>query len=138
MFTSRFARTAGICASAAAMVFASAYPAAADGDVTAFSNRGIKIAEGTMTHIDDGDVFKICDTLVDGRGVYGALFYNSYYNFDGYQRVMTINDGGDAGCDTKGHDIGNTGSYTMVICPGEYPTNAYQTYPCTASGEFNE
>ncbi|MEU9237093.1 hypothetical protein [Streptomyces subrutilus] len=140
MFTSKFARTAGVCASSAAMVFASAYPAAADDDFTAFSDRSISFKRGTMTHIDDGDVFKICDTNSDGQGVYGALFFNNYYNFEGYQRVMTLNDGGDGGCDTKGHDITNAGSYTMVICWGEYPTNAYQISAgkCTHSGEFNE
>ncbi|MFE5853470.1 hypothetical protein ACFQ61_09680 [Streptomyces sp. NPDC056500] len=53
---------------------------------------------------------------------------------------MTLNDGGDSGCDKTGYDIGNSGTYTMVICPDKYPTRPYQGVAdgCEHSGEFNE
>lgn len=108
-------------------------------DVATLSNRTVEVSGGTLTHIDDGDVFRICDTWKDGRAVYGAVFYNSYVYPDGYKRTKTLNDGGDAGCDKKAYDISNSGTYTIVICEGKYPTSAYQSgASCTHSGEFNE
>lgn len=95
-----------------------------------------------MTFIDDGDVFKICDDMADGKGVYGSVFYNSYITTSGYERVMTVSDGGDSGCDKKGYNIGNSGVYTFVICWGEYPNGPYENpssgAPCNGTGEFNE
>lgn len=135
MFKSKFARTAAGAAGAAAMVIAAASPAFA-------ANKTVDIGSGYMTFIDDGDVFKICDTLADGAGVYGAVFYNSYLTTSGYERVMTVSDGGDSRCNSKGYNIGNSGDYTFVICVGKYPTNPIQSAvtgePCSHSGEFNE
>ncbi|MFF4505444.1 hypothetical protein [Streptomyces sp. NPDC001401] len=135
MFNSKLTRTAAGAVGAAAMIVATASPAFA-------ANKTVDIGHGYMTFIDDGDVFKICDTEADGKGVYGAVFYNSYFTTSGYERVMTVSDGGDSGCDSKGYNIGNSGSYTFVICWGKYPTSAFMDptmgEPCNDSGEFNE
>ncbi|MET9520894.1 hypothetical protein [Streptomyces coeruleorubidus] len=134
MLKSKFARMAAGAAGAAAMVVATASPAFA-------ANMRVETIRGYMTFTDDGDVFKLCDTLADGKGVYGAVFYNSYIATDGYQRVMTMSDGGDAGCGSKGHNIGNGGSYTFVMCWGRYPTGPFEnelSSPCDSTGEFNE
>jgi hypothetical protein len=142
---SRFARMAVVGASVAATLVASAHPSIAleGGKAGTRSNATISISEGSLKFIDDGDIFEICDTQADGDGVYGALYYNSYVYTDGYQRVMTLNDGGDAGCDKKGHDIGNGGTYVMTICWTRYPTGPFETSStsggkCTHSAEFNE
>ncbi|MFF9626558.1 hypothetical protein [Streptomyces griseosporeus] len=142
---SGLARMAAIGASAAAMLFASAHPSIAleSGEIGTLSNKTISVNGGTLRFIDDGDVFEICDTQADGYGVYGALYYNSYVTPDGWQRVMSLDDGGDAGCDKKGYNIGNGGSYVMTLCwtrpprsPFEVPTTSGGL--CTNSGEFNE
>ncbi|MFC7218838.1 hypothetical protein ACFQLX_11750 [Streptomyces polyrhachis] len=143
---SALTRTAAAGTAAIALLGASISPAAAleaGEDYATLSNKTISIVEGSMTFIDDGDVFQICDNLADGKGVYGALWYNSYIYTDGYQRVMTLSDGGDSGCDKTPHNIGNGGSYVMTICWGRYPTNPFESTvtgngPCTHSGEFNE
>ncbi|MFF4726602.1 hypothetical protein ACFY3M_14850 [Streptomyces mirabilis] len=134
MFKSKFARTAAGAAGAAALVVATASPAFA-------ANMRVETIRGYMTFTDDGDVFKVCDTLADGKGVYGAVFYNSYFTTSGYERVMTVSDGGDSGCDSKGYNIGNSGTYTFVMCWGQYPTGPFQSpldSPCDSTGEFNE
>ncbi|MFE7108582.1 hypothetical protein ACFU98_05155 [Streptomyces sp. NPDC057575] len=62
---------------------------------------------GKMTFIDDGDMFEVCDTRADGHGVEGQLV-------DDTQRVLLyVDDGGDAGCDKKGYNIGNGTQYQM-------------------------
>ncbi|MCN9241803.1 hypothetical protein NGF19_13545 [Streptomyces sp. RY43-2] len=135
MLKSKFARAAAMASGVAAMVVATASPAFA-------TNKTVDIGYGYGTFIDDGDLFKVCDTQKDGKGVYGAVFYNSYFTTSGYKRVMTVSDGGDAGCDQKGYDIGNSGTYTFVVCWGFYPTSPFMTasmgYPCSHTGEFNE
>ncbi|MFL1432180.1 MULTISPECIES: hypothetical protein [unclassified Nocardiopsis] len=135
MPASMFTRISAICAAATLTVLSAAAPAAA---AAAAADRTAEINGGRMTFIDDGDVFKICDLLKNGKGVYGAVFYNSYWDTSGYKRVMTISDGGDPGCDKKGYNIGNSGTYTFVICEGRYPTRPIVTHPCDDSGEFNE
>ncbi|MFI0449188.1 hypothetical protein [Actinomadura sp. 6N118] len=85
---------------------------------------------GTLTFIDDGDVFKICDTRADGRGVSGEVWYQPWIGDE--KIVLRINDGGDSGCDKAGHNVGNGGTYQMRLCwdgPGS---------ECIWSNEFNE
>lgn len=141
MFRSKLTRMATIGA-AATMLIASASPVMAsqkkDDVGTLDENKTVETYGGKMTFIDDGDVFKICDTDANGHGVYGALFYNSYINPNGWARVMTTEDGGDAGCDKKGYNIGNSGDYIMVICAAEYPTSILPNSACDPSGSYNE
>ncbi|MFC4336019.1 hypothetical protein [Salininema proteolyticum] len=96
------AGTAGL-----ALVGMTAAPAMA-GDKTYKTDRGY------FKFIDDGDMFKICDTKKDGHGVKGYLYLK-----DGMtgkvRKVMTIDDGGDKGCDKKGFNIGNFHQYRMVF-----------------------
>ncbi|MBJ7903474.1 hypothetical protein IF655_09190 [Streptomyces sp. DSM 110735] len=131
----KFTRSAAGAIGAAAMIVATATPAFA-------ADKTVDIGYGHMTFIDDGDVFKICDDKADGKGVYGAVFYDSYLTTSGYERVMTISDGGDSGCDSKGYNIGNSGDYTFVICWGRYPTGPFENpltgVDCNYAGEFNE
>ncbi|MFY7069427.1 hypothetical protein ACOQFV_26515 [Nocardiopsis changdeensis] len=128
---------AAVAAAVMSTGLVSAAPASA---ATAAANMTISTGSGTMQFIDDGDVFKICDTAPnDGSPVFGAVFYNSYWDTSGHKRVMTILDSSDSGCNKKGYNIGNSGVYTFVICPGEWPTSAYQnSRGCTHSREFNE
>ncbi|KND30843.1 hypothetical protein [Streptomyces acidiscabies] len=66
------------------------------------SNVGISLpnGRGTMTFIDDGDKFRVCDTRVDDHGV----------------TILTIDDGGDNGCDTKETDLIGTTPHDMILC----------------------
>ncbi|MFC9684726.1 hypothetical protein [Streptomyces sp. NPDC056948] len=64
---------------------------------------------GTMTFIDDGDMFKVCDTKADGHGVSGRLIDNNY------NEKLYITDGGDSNCGKKGYDVGQSGSYQMQL-----------------------
>ncbi|WP_393058966.1 hypothetical protein [Streptomyces sp. LN549] len=75
------------------------------------SNKTISLpgGQGTMTFIDDGDVFQVCDTKADGHGVAGRLIDNTY------NEKIYIDDGGDAGCDKKGYDVGQSGSFQMQL-----------------------
>ncbi|MFD7127343.1 MULTISPECIES: hypothetical protein [Streptomyces] len=100
MLGSKLARAVAVAATAVTVLSASAYPAVAleEDGVGVLGNKTLDIGSGTMTFIDDGDVFKICDTVKDGEGVYGALFYNSYVKPNGWDRVMKVADGGDASC----------------------------------------
>jgi hypothetical protein len=120
----RIARASAVLAGAAAVILAgSASPAmAADITLTGYW--------GTMKFIDDGDVFQVCDTYADGQGVKGYIKYQPILGTAGI--IETIDDGGDAGCDKKGVNIGNDGDYQMIFCSqngiGE----------CKSSGWFNE
>lgn len=92
---------------ALALVGLTATPAAA------VENKTLVDSHGQFTFIDDGDVFKICDTKADGYGVTGQLQLRS--GVDGsISTVMTIEDGGDDGCDKKGFNIGNWHTYRMI------------------------
>lgn len=94
-------------AMALAMVGLIASPAAA------VENKTLTDSHGAFTFIDDGDVFKICDNKADGHGVTGQLILRS--GVDGSREtVLTINDGGDDGCDSQGFNIGNWHTYRMV------------------------
>ncbi|MFI5801306.1 hypothetical protein [Streptomyces sp. NPDC051561] len=69
----------------------------------------LRDGRGTMTFFDDGDVFQVCDTKADGHGVSGRLID------DAYREKVYIEDGGDAGCDKKGYDVGQFASYQMQL-----------------------
>lgn len=64
---------------------------------------------GTMTFIDDGDMFQVCDTKADGHGVTGRLIGDSY------NEKLYIEDGGDAGCGKAGYNVGQSGSFQMQL-----------------------
>ncbi|MGW7687086.1 hypothetical protein ACWGID_40470 [Kribbella sp. NPDC054772] len=134
----RIARITSVAAATVLITSVGPAMAAPVDEVGTLSNMSIEIFGSKMTFIDDGDVFQICDTKPDGKGAYGALFYDSYLLPGGFKRVMTIEDGGDAGCDKKGYNIGNGGQYVFAICPGYYPKNALHYWPCTNSASFNE
>ncbi|MBN0044221.1 hypothetical protein JS756_08885 [Streptomyces actuosus] len=126
MTRTKLTRLGTVAAAATAMMVTAATPAMATSNKTISLGHG----RGYMKFIDDGDVFKICDTKKDGHGVTGTLWVR---NLSGLVSVaMRIDDGGDAGCDKKGYNIGNLASYKMEICwngKGE---------PCKFSEWFNE
>ncbi|MFF3323019.1 hypothetical protein [Streptomyces sp. NPDC002889] len=92
-------------AAAAAVLTLTASPALAD------SNKTISYPDGRgkMTYIDDGDMFQVCDTKADGHGMTGQLVDERLFP------MIVVTDGGDAGCDKKGYDVGNFGSYQMWL-----------------------
>lgn len=90
---------------------------------------------GGMEFIDDGDMFRICDLDADGSGVTGYVMYDPSIG-SAYAKTFSngktyINDGGDAGCDKAGINIGNDGNYQMWLCLDS-------TGRCVVSAEFNE
>lgn len=117
-------RTAAIAAGAAAVMAVSAQQAMAVTNIT------IGSYYGTMTFIDDGDVFEICDTYADGSGVKGYIKYQPILGSAGI--VRTLDDGGDAGCDKLPFNVGNDGDYQMILC-GNMGTGS-----CVSSRWFNE
>ncbi|AXQ56723.1 hypothetical protein ACFVDU_02980 [Streptomyces albidoflavus] len=95
-------------AAAVAVGFASAPAAAANVDIRLPSDRGL------MTYIDNGDRFTVCDTKADGYGVTG---YVRKLRTDGkIITVKTIDDGGDAGCDSATVDLIGTWPHDMMLC----------------------
>ncbi|CAM3198965.1 hypothetical protein [Stackebrandtia soli] len=113
-------------AMALALVGLTAAPAAAA------TNKTLVDSHGQFTFIDDGDVFQICDNKADGYGVTGQLQLRS--GVDGsISTVMTINDGGDDGCDKQGFNIGNWHTYRMIYWWGGNKSGTLQ-----ATGWFNE
>ncbi|MFB7361282.1 hypothetical protein [Streptomyces hydrogenans] len=119
-------------ASAVVLVGATTSPAFA-ADLT------LSIPGGYMKHVDDGDIFKVCDNRGDGQGIYGELWYDSFLTTGGYKLVLKLSDGGDAGCDSAKHDIGNSGHYVMSVCSGSYPSGPWPNQStCTHSAGFNE
>ncbi len=107
MYKTWITRVAVGSAMALAMVGLTAAPAAAA------SNKTLDDSHGRFTFIDDGDVFKVCDDKADGHGVTGQLQLRSGVT-GRLSTVMTINDGGDDGCDKQGFNIGNWHTYRMV------------------------
>ncbi|MFB7091545.1 hypothetical protein [Streptomyces sp. NPDC056296] len=89
---------------AAVVVGVSAPAMAADSSVLE-TNKKISLpsGRGTMTYIDDGDMFQVCDTRADGYGVTGQLRDDA----SGWPTLIEVTDGGDAGCDKKGYNVGN-------------------------------
>lgn len=107
MYKTWLTRLAVAAAMAMALVGLTAAPAAAA------TNKTLVDSHGQFTFIDDGDVFQICDNKADGHGVTGQLQLRS--GVDGsLKTVMTINDGGDDGCDKQGFNIGNWHTYRMI------------------------
>ena len=107
MYKTWLTRLAVAAAMAMALMGLTAAPAAAA------TNKTLVDSHGQFTFIDDGDVFQICDNKADGHGVTGQLQLRS--GVDGsLKTVMTINDGGDDGCDKQGFNIGNWHTYRMV------------------------
>ncbi|KIX79627.1 MULTISPECIES: hypothetical protein [Streptomyces] len=138
MFTFKSSRSAGVGVAAAMLTLATAYPAVAvePDEIGILANKTLSIPGGTFKFTDDGDVFEICDTAADGKGVYGELWYRTWVG--NFERIAKFSDGGDAGCDKKGVNIGNGGQYTMTLCWGGYAGEALPSYPCTHTGTFNE
>lgn len=92
-----------------AAIAISVSPASADSDMyTWVTDRGY------MHFIDDGDVFEVCDKVADGYGMTGKLQRQNTLS-DGWTTVLTVTDGGDAGCDKGGFDIGNLANYRMNV-----------------------
>lgn len=67
------------------------------------------ILRGSITHIDNGDYFKVCDKYDDGIGVMGYLKYNG-------QVAAKVGDGDDAGCNTFQYDVRSGLRYVQEIC----------------------
>ena len=80
-------------------------PAAAEGNIT------VSNGNGTMTFIDNGDKFVVCDTRVNGKGVEGYL--GRAYPA---KVLRSEQDGGDAGCDSFTFDIPGGPVYYISIC----------------------
>ena len=79
------------------------------------------IQRGCITHIDDGDDFKVCDTHVDDHGVYGAV--QEWINGAWVTRDSVV-DGGDPTCGYFHFDvtIESWDAYRLKICwPSESP-----------------
>jgi hypothetical protein len=117
-------RTAAIATGAAAVMAVSAQQA------VAVENIYISSYYGSMTFIDDGDVFQVCDTYPDGSGVKGYIKYQPIIGSAGI--IGTLDDGGDAGCDKLPLNVGNDGDYQMIFC-GQMGLGE-----CVSSRWFNE
>ncbi|MET7499105.1 hypothetical protein [Streptomyces microflavus] len=109
MIKSKFARAAVVAGASAALVvgMSSSAQAATDKRVNLPSGRGY------MHFFDDGDVFQTCDTKADGHGVSGSLWSRNASGL--VSRMWILDDGGDAGCDKKGQNIGQLASYQMRV-----------------------
>ncbi|WP_393058967.1 hypothetical protein [Streptomyces sp. LN549] len=120
-----FARIA-VAGAAVATVLAGTMSTAQATEVGALdTDKTISSSHGKMIYHDDGDMFEVCDTKADGHGVTG---YVMRYPTD---IMLSVDDGGDSGCDKDGVDITNTSDYMMVLeWNGDYSR--------VASGWFNE
>lgn len=128
----RWTMRAGAIGGAAVLALgASATPAMA-GDISVVGPTNW----GYIHFIDDGDVFEVCDTRADGTGVRGYVEYDPWIGSSYYKTFSNgkqyIDDGGDAGCDKAGLNIGNDGNYRMWLCYGDMDGG------CVSSGWFNE
>ncbi|MGW6564486.1 hypothetical protein [Streptomyces sp. NPDC054975] len=97
-------RVAVAGAAVAAVVAGTATPALADTNKSIYYPSG----RGSMTYIDDGDMFQVCDTKADGHGMVGMVENLNH-------TLITITDGGDAGCDKKGYNVGQMESVRMAL-----------------------
>ncbi|WP_406269467.1 hypothetical protein OHT93_16440 [Streptomyces sp. NBC_00191] len=99
-----------VAGAAVAAVFAGTVSTAQAADTAILdTNKTISNGHGKMTYIDDGDMFEVCDTKADGHGMTGQVL--------GWQgRVkLTVTDGGDAGCDKGGYNVGQVESVKMAL-----------------------
>lgn len=95
---------------AATAVAGSGTAFAADNSVLVYSKTGDVMAK--MTHIDDGDQFRVYDMDADGHGARGVLF-------DANGKVLgTVYNGKGAGggYTSFGYDIKGGNTYYMKIC----------------------
>ncbi|MFF3323020.1 hypothetical protein [Streptomyces sp. NPDC002889] len=99
-----FTRIAVAGAAVVTVLTVSASPALADTNKTIYYPSG----RGKMTYIDDGDMFQVCDTKADGHGMTGMVE-------DLNHTILIITDGGDAGCDKDGYDVGQMNSVRMAL-----------------------
>lgn len=109
-----FRKTAIVATGAIAMVIGAIGPAHA-------ANATLYAPWGSMTHIDDGDKFYVCDTRVDGHAVTGGI--EIYWATQGvWQPASTwvLVDGGDSGCSGYGkYDVETGAKYRMKLCWGD-------------------
>lgn len=96
-----FSRVA-VAGAAVAMVFAgtASQASAAEAGVLT-TDITISNSHGKMIFHDDGDMFEVCDTNADGYGMEGMLIGAVG------QTLLDVTDGGDAGCDKGGYNVGN-------------------------------
>lgn len=87
-------------------------PAAAANATLTFTGPFDDTLRGAMTHIDDGDKFRVCDANSDGHAVVGRLYEQQV---GGSELKLTIDDGGDAGCDYKTYNIAEGKPYVMEV-----------------------
>lgn len=118
-------RGALTAAAAAVLIGFTAAPAAA-------ANAGVELPydRGDMTFIDDGDVFKVCDTKADGHGVTGTLRALNHLTGK-IVNVKSWDDGGDSGCDGGNFDVRGNTAHDMVLC-------WHGGGPCKVSRVFKE
>lgn len=97
-----------VAAATVALVGGGAAYASAD-DLGATANKTVSNKYGSITHIDKGDKFKVCDTYANGKGVVGRLS-------DTYEILKSEEDGGDAGCDYFSYNVREGKQYLLQIC----------------------
>ncbi|GAA4913707.1 hypothetical protein GCM10023223_36160 [Stackebrandtia albiflava] len=107
------------------MIFGASSTALADFTVQGDTVECVSISgaeRGCITHVDNGDDFRVCDTNVDGHGVYGAL---QEYISGSWITRKSQEDGGDPGCDTFHFDvtIEDRDAYRLKICWNGVPRN---------------
>ncbi|MGW1491023.1 hypothetical protein [Streptomyces sp. NPDC002402] len=107
-----FSRIA-VAGAAVATVFAGTVSTAQAADTTILdTNKTISNSHGKMTYIDDGDMFEVCDTNADGHGMTGMV---EKLVGSAPKTVLTVTDGGDAGCDKGGYNVGQLESIRMAL-----------------------
>ncbi|MFI6651449.1 hypothetical protein ACIBI8_28080 [Streptomyces sp. NPDC050529] len=111
MFKNAFTRTLLAGAGAATLVLGVSGTASA-ADSTLWWSIPNDAARGYMKHIDDGDTFKICDTLADGYGMTGIL---EEYTGGKWVERGRQDDGGDSGCDSFGYNVLTGHKYQMIL-----------------------
>ncbi|PBC96567.1 hypothetical protein BX281_4565 [Streptomyces sp. Ag82_O1-15] len=106
---SRVGRIAAAGAVAAIAITLSASPASAD----SYKYVTLPSGRGYFEFADNGDHFTVCDTKADGHGVSAILISRDIH---GTQRVvLSLDDGGDSGCDSKVYDINALYDYQMSV-----------------------
>lgn len=101
-------RLAFVAVATVAMAAGATAYASAD-DVGALADKTVANRYGKIHHMDNGDGFRICDTLVNGKGVVGRLS-------DTREVLKSETDGGDDNCGYFTYNIKEGIQYTMQIC----------------------